>query len=146
MDKEYYIALATVRIERAKELLGEARELLEKGSYKSANNRAFYAMEKSVKALLATEQIEVTTHNGGLKQFNYVFIYNGDGTFDAQDYQKIAGAEQIRNASDYDDFYMASKDETRKLVENATYILEKTDRYISERIPKTEGVQDHGSV
>lgn len=42
-------------------------EKLEKGSYKSANNRAFYAMEKGIKALLAMEQIEVTTHNGGLK-------------------------------------------------------------------------------
>lgn len=31
-------------------------ELLEKESFKSANNRAFYAMEKAIKALLATEQ------------------------------------------------------------------------------------------
>lgn len=47
MDKEYYEALAKVRSERAKELLDEAVELLEKGSYKSANNRTFYAMEKA---------------------------------------------------------------------------------------------------
>lgn len=134
MDKEYYDTLAMVRMNRAKELLDEATELLEKGSYKSANNRAFYSMEKSIKALLAMEQIEVTTHNGGLKQFNYVFIYNGDGTFDSQDYQRIAGAEQIRNASDYDDFYIASKDETRQLVENAAYILKKIDKYIIDRL------------
>ncbi|MDD6490675.1 MAG: HEPN domain-containing protein [Firmicutes bacterium] len=134
MDKEYYDTLAMVRMNRAKELLDEAIELLEKGSYKSANNRAFYSMKKSIKALLAMEQIEVTTHNGGLKQFNYVFIYNGDGTFDSQDYQRIAGAEQIRNASDYDDFYIASKDETRQLVENAAYILKKIDKYIIDRL------------
>lgn len=134
MDKEYYDTLAMVRMNRAKELLDEAIELLEKGSYKSANNRAFYSMEKSIKALLAMEQIEVTTHNGGLKQFNYVFIYNGDGTFDSQDYQRIAGAEQIRNASDYDDFYIASKDESRQLVENAAYILKKIDKYIIDRL------------
>lgn len=131
MDKEYYDSLVEVRIGRAKELLAEAVELLEKGSYKSANNRAFYAMEKSIKALLALEQIEVTTHTGGLKQFNYVFIYKGDGTFTPDDYQKIAGAEQIRNASDYDDFYIASKDETRQLVENTKIIVRKIERYIS---------------
>ena len=144
MDKEYYNTLAMVRMSRAKELLDEAIELLDKGSYKSANNRAFYAMEKSIKALLAMEQIEVTTHNGGLKQFNYIFIYNGDGTFNAQDYQKIAGAEQIRNASDYDDFYIASKEETRQLVENAEYILKKIDSYIIDRlqIDKTVQIQD----
>ena len=46
MDKETYDALAKVRIERAKELLEEAKTLLEAGKYKSANNRAFYSIEK----------------------------------------------------------------------------------------------------
>lgn len=50
MDKEYYDALVKVRMDRARELYDEAAGLLEKGSYKSANNRAFYAMEKSIKA------------------------------------------------------------------------------------------------
>lgn len=54
MDEEYYIALAKVRMERSGELLTEAKDLLDKEAYKSANNRAFYAIEKSVKALLAT--------------------------------------------------------------------------------------------
>ena len=129
MDKEYFDALAAVRLERAKELLDDAVELLNRGSYKSANNRAFYAIEKSIKALLAMKQIEATTHNGGLKQFNYHF--KGDGTFTQEDYQKIAGAEQIRNASDYDDFYIASKDETRQLINNAKDILNKIEKYLN---------------
>ena len=70
MDEEYYIALAKVRMERSKELLQESENLLAQEAYKSANNRAFYAIEKSVKALLATVKIEVATHNGSLKQFN----------------------------------------------------------------------------
>lgn len=131
MDNEYYLALAKVRMERAKELLVESKDLLDRESYKSANNKAFYAIEKSVKALLATKQIEVTTHNGGLKQFNFRFIFKGDGTFTAEDYQKIARAEQIRNASDYDDFYVASKEEARQQVENANYIVSKIETYIN---------------
>ena len=134
MDKEYFDALAAVRLERAKELLDDAVELLNRGSYKSANNRAFYAIEKSIKALLAMKQIEATTHNGGLKQFNYHFIFKGDGTFTQEDYQKIAGAEQIRNASDYDDFYIASKEEARQQVEAADYMVTKIGNYISEKI------------
>ena len=140
MDKEYYDALAKVRLERAKELLEEAIGLLERESYKSANNRAFYAMEKSIKALLAMAQMVATTHNGGLKQFNYCFIYNGDGTFTSEDYQKIAGAEQIRTASDYDDFYVASKEETRQLIENTKYIVNKIDSYIIDRMCKDEDI------
>lgn len=63
MDKEYYDSLAKVRMSREKELLEESVALLEKGYYKSANNRAFYAMEKSVKALLAMKQIRGLSEN-----------------------------------------------------------------------------------
>lgn len=57
MDKETYRVLAKVRMERAAELVDEAKELLSGNRYKSANNRAFYAMEKTMKALLAIKEI-----------------------------------------------------------------------------------------
>ena len=132
MDREYYLALAKARMDRADELLMESRLLLEKNAYKSSNNRAFYAIEKSIKALLATKEMEVLTHNGGLKQFNYLFIHKGDGTFTSDDYQKIAKAEQIRNASDYDNFYISSKEETREQVELAETFVNKVRKYLME--------------
>ena len=132
MDREYYLALAKARMDRADELLMESRLLLEKNAYKSSNNRAFYAIEKSIKALLATKEMEMLTHNGGLKQFNYLFIHKGDGTFTSDDYQKIAKAEQIRNASDYDDFYISSKEETREQVELAETFVNKVRKYLLE--------------
>ena len=135
MDQEYYDALAKVRLDRAKELLTEAEDLLKREAYKSANNRAFYAIEKSVKSLLALKQTDVLTHNGALKQFNFLYIFKGDGTFNQEDYQMITRAEQIRNASDQDDFYVASKDETKQQVENARKLVEKVSEYI-EKTPE----------
>ena len=132
MDKEYYQSLSKVRLERAKELLEEAKDLLDKEAYKSANNRAYYAIEKGLNALLATVEIETSTHNGCLKQFNYHFIHNGNGAFLRDDYQKAATAEHIRNISDYDDFYIASKDETKEQVENAEYLLKKIESYLAQ--------------
>ncbi|MCC8051444.1 MAG: HEPN domain-containing protein [Clostridiales bacterium] len=131
MDKDYNYTLAEVRLCRAKELLDDARNLLDKQSYKSANNRAFYAMEKAVRALLILEDTEPQTHNGVLKQFNYLFIFKGTGFFTQNDYQILAKSEQIRNASDYDDFYLASKEESTQQIENATYIVGKIEKYIS---------------
>ena len=131
MDKDYNYTLAEVRLCRAKELLDDARNLLDKQSYKSANNRAFYAMEKAVRALLVLEDAEPQTHNGVLKQFNYLFIFKGTGFFTQNDYQILAKSEQIRNASDYDDFYLASKEESTQQIENATYIVRKIEKYIS---------------
>lgn len=85
MDKKDFIALALVRLDRAKELYIEAKELVKMDSYKSANNRAFYAIEKCIKALLATQQMDVETHNGAVSQFNLLFIHQGNTVFTKTD-------------------------------------------------------------
>ena len=85
MDKETYGVLAKVRIERAEELVEEAQELLKNERYKSANNRAFYAMEKTMKALLAMKEIDADSHNGCLRQFNVHYIKDQIGGFKAGD-------------------------------------------------------------
>ncbi len=74
MDERDYESLILVRIARVKELYSEAVRLVNMDCYKSANNRAFYAIEKCIKALLATRQMDVETHNGAVLQFNLLFI------------------------------------------------------------------------
>lgn len=133
MDERDFKALALVRLDRAKELYIEAKELVKMDSYKSANNRAFYAIEKCIKALLATQQMDVETHNGAVSQFNLLFIHKGNSSFTKDDYQKIAKADRIRNASDYDDFYIVNKEETRELLEFVEEFLGKTEEYIWKR-------------
>lgn len=38
--------------------------------------------------------------------------------------------KSIRNASNYDDFYIVNKEETRELLEFARDFLDKTEKYI----------------
>ncbi len=76
MNRKYYVDLKEARLTRSDELLAEAEYLLEKQAYKSANNRAYYAIEQGIKVLLAEKQIDVLTHNGVIKQFNYEYIHN----------------------------------------------------------------------
>ena len=130
MDKETYIALSNARIERARELLEEAENLLKEDRYKSANNRAFYSIEKSIKALLAVKCIDADSHNGCLRQFNVHFIKDSVGGFEPGDYKKIADAQRIRNNSDYDDFYLADKSECTHQVEFAKEFCAKADNYL----------------
>ena len=125
MDQKYCAELARIRLERAIELLDESEDLLKKEKYKSANNRSYYAMEKAIKALLAMKGVDAATHSGNLKQFNYFYVFHGDGTFTPDDYQTVAAAEQIRNLSDYDDFYIASKESASKQVKSARDLVEK---------------------
>lgn len=129
MDKKDYDSLISIRMERARELCREAGELVERDCYKSANNRAFYAIEKCIKALLATHQLDVGTHNGAVSQFNLLFIHQNT-VFTQEDYKKIAKADRIRNASDYDDFYVVNKEETKELLQFVKEFLEKAEKYI----------------
>lgn len=134
MDEMDYKSLVSVRFDRAKELYSEAKELVKMDCYKSANNRAFYAVEKCIKALLAAKQMDVETHNGAVSQFNLLFIHQKNAVFTKDDYQKIAKADRIKNASDYDDFYIVNKEETKELLEFVKHFLEKTSEYIGKML------------
>lgn len=136
MDEKDYESLVSVRIDRAKELYSEAMELVNMDCYKSANNRAFYAIEKCIKALLATQQMDVETHNGAVSQFNLLFVHRENTEFTKGDYQKIAKADRIRNASDYDDFYIVNKEETRELLEFVKDFLKKAESEIKKQKDK----------
>lgn len=131
MDKETYDALAKARLERAKELLDESKTLLESDKYKSANNRAFYAIEKSIKSLLASKEIDADSHIGCLRQFNVHFIKDEEGGFCSGDYKRVAEAQRIRNNSDYDDFYVADKQECSRQVQTAEEFVIKAAKYLN---------------
>lgn len=98
--------------------------LLEKEGYKSANNRAFYSMEKSVKALLALKEKDSKSHMGLLKMFHNDYVHE-TCVFTNEEYAKFQNAGTIRSASDYDDFYVCSKEDCIKTVEDARYYYQK---------------------
>ena len=130
MEDKHYAELAKIRLERANELVMEAEVLLDKAMFKSANNRAYYAIEKALSGLLISHKIETKTHSGVLKMFNLEFVRNGDGFFTAEDYMTASEAEHIRNISDYDDFYIASKEQSVMQVQNAKKFVEKVKEQI----------------
>ena len=110
-----------------------ADKLLKEGHYKSANNRAYYAAEKAIKATLATIGKDSESHNGVIKTFNKEFIYNACDSFGHDDLKKLQSLERIRSVSDYDDFYIATKEECENQVKKAKEILEKVEIYLANR-------------
>ena len=50
--------MSDYRIKRAEELIADAEKLFETGSYKSANNRAYYSIFASMRAVLALEGVD----------------------------------------------------------------------------------------
>lgn len=135
MNDEDMKNLARIRYERAEELLKDAEALLDAESFKSANNRAFYACEKAIKSALAVKGLDSASHNGLIKCFNMEFIHNPCEFFSREDMSIIQGMERIRNASDYDDFYVTNKSECEDQVRKAKEIMRKVLNYL-----KSEGV------
>ena len=91
-----------------------------------------YSMEKALKALLAIKGKDANTHNGILQLFNRYFIYEDNTEFNKADYKLYASIELIRTASDYDDFYIASKRDTEDVLDQVEYLNEKIYNYIEE--------------
>ncbi len=98
-------------MERAKELIDDAKQLYKSGSYKSSNNRAYYAIFHAMRAVLALEEVDFKKHSGVIQYFQREYIKTG--IFEKAYSHIIISASEIRNASDYDDFLLASKEETK---------------------------------
>ena len=63
MDEETRV-LIDVRLDRSREDLETAKELVDLGRYRAAVNRAYYAIFGITTALLLTQRIERSKHTG----------------------------------------------------------------------------------
>ena len=67
--------LSIHRIEQAKENIEEAEILYKMKKYKGANNRAYYSIFHSIKAVLALEPIDFRKHKDVIAYFNKNYIH-----------------------------------------------------------------------
>ena len=109
MDEGTPIELSKYRFEKSKECLNSAKALRDLGDYKGAANRAYYAIYHAIRSILAIDKVEFKRHSGNLSYFRQNYIKTGIFDIELSDYLSIAS--EARNSSDYDDFYVISKDE-----------------------------------
>lgn len=119
--------LALYRIQTAKENLRSARILLNAEEYKSANNRAYYAIFHAINAVHAISGKAYKRHKDAIANFNKEYVKNE--IFPREIGRKINEAEEIRHASDYDDFYIANKDESERQVIVAEEFIALVEQY-----------------
>lgn len=104
--------LVLYRIQTSKEDLKSAKILLDAGEYKGANNRAYYAIFHAINAVHALKGNAFKRHKDAIANFNKDYVKTE--IFSRDIGRKISEAEEIRHASDYDDFYIASREETER--------------------------------
>ena len=100
---------------------------MEANSYRGANNRAYYAIFHAVSAVLATEGVAFKKHKDKLAYFNKNYV--AAEIFPRNLGRKIVKAEEIRHESDYDTFYIASKEVTIEQIQTAEQLIELLEVY-----------------
>lgn len=119
------------RFRIAKEDLETAYLLLDVKQYRGANNRAYYSIYHTIDAVLSIDEIAFKRHKDTLAYFNKQYI--ATEIFPRDMGRKIVKAEEIRHASDYDTFYIASRDITKQQIETAERLLKLAKEYYEEK-------------
>lgn len=126
--------LAMYRLQIAMEDLETAKSNYGQNHLRAANNRAYYSIYHSITAVLALEKIAFKRHKDTMGYFNRMYIKNKIFSWDLG--HKIAVAEEIRHASDYDEFYIASKEETEKQILAAEELYNAVKEYVNNSAEK----------
>lgn len=126
--KEY----AKYRLERAKEEYDTSLILFESKYYRAANNRAYYSIFHGMRAVLAFNGFDSKKHSGIIAIFRKDYIKSG--LFEERLSDIIGAASEIRNASDYDDMYIATREETDEQIKNAKIFLDTISKYVNQKL------------
>lgn len=124
--------LALHRIETSKSDIKAAKILLDAGEYRSSNNRAYYGIYHAISAIHAMDGNAYKKHKDALANFNKEYVKTE--VFPRNIGRRISEAAEIRHASDYDDFYIATKAEAEEQIATAVDLLEMVQKYCNDRL------------
>lgn len=117
MLTEKIIELSEHRLNKGKDSLKQAKILLAHQMFDGSINRSYYAVFYSIRSILSLVKLDSSKHSGVLSMFDRYFVKTG--IFDKQ-FSKIAHtAFDIRQDSDYEDFYILQEEEAQSQYSDA---------------------------
>lgn len=124
--------LSIYRLERAKEMLLAAEENLKVNQLRTSLNRSYYAVFHAMRAVNILRGFDSSKHSGVISFFNQTFLKEGE--LDKSLAKIIKETSYLREKSDYDDFFIASREEADRQLQNAKYFVKLVDGYLSKKI------------
>ena len=128
MNNKVSKELSKHRLQQAKDDLRASEILYKENLYKSANNRAYYSIFHSIKAVLALEPIDFKRHKDVIAYFNKNYVSNE--IFTKKMGRKISIASRMREDSDYEDEFVVEADDTKEQIGTARELLVLVETYI----------------
>ena len=128
MNKEIRKERIEAEIDRAKEALTAAKNLLEDGLFADSISRAYYAIFHAARAVLLTKEIDTDTHSGAISMFGLHFVKTG--LIEERFGRIFNEAKDARELGDYIVTKEFTKEETDKRVKQAIEFLQRVEGYL----------------
>ena len=108
---------------------------LKLGDYKTVANRSYYAVFAAMRAVLALQGFDSKKHSGIIAEFRREYIKSG--LLPKELSPIIEALVEIRQGSDYDDFYLISKEEVEEQLHNAEQFVRIVETYLLTQYSKS---------
>ncbi len=131
MLSDEQIVLSKYRMEKAVECLNSAKHLFHIKDYSAAANRSYYAVFHAIRAIMALDGEDRKKHSGVISYFSEHYIKTS--VFEKKFSYVIKEAFDIRQESDYEDFYMISESDVDEQIKNVTEFLATAQQYSEKR-------------
>lgn len=128
MQYEDKVSLSKLRLDTAKECLNDSLVLINSQSYKASANRSYYAVFHAMRAVLVFDEFDSKKHSGIISEFRKRYIKTG--VFTAEISKIIDLQFSARSHSDYDDFYIISKEESINGLLEAEKMVDEVEKYL----------------
>lgn len=119
------------RIQKAKETIAEVEVLIENRFWNTAINRMYYACFYSVCALLASQDVDASTHAGVRQQFGQLFVKTG--IIDKNLARHYTNMFEKRHKGDYNDFFDFDETTVKELFPISKNFIEIIEEIINEQ-------------
>ena len=123
--------LARYRLEKAINCIKVAKLNLDNNYLADSANRSYYAIFHAARAVLALDGVDRKRHSGVISYFLENYIKTK--VFDIELSRIIQDAFDIRQDSDYEDFYIISRDDAAEQLQNAEKFCDVIKNYINSK-------------
>lgn len=133
--------LSSYRLEKSKKNIEVVKLLIEDEYYNFAINRAYYAAFDAMRAVNALDGFDSSKHSGVIAHFNQNYIKTG--LFDSETSKIIKKASTLREKSDYEDFFEATRKDAEEAYESVCAFINSVEKFLkNNHVLSLEDIKD----
>jgi uncharacterized protein (UPF0332 family) len=119
------------RYEKAVQCLETSKAMVALNDYKGAANRSYYCVFHAMRSVLALDNVDFGNHGQVMGYFRKEYIKTK--TFPVKMSEILTILFDVRNKSDYDDFYIISKEDVTNQLHSAEFFLGEVQKYLEQQ-------------